>query len=44
MAPREVATAHIYKGVAPFIAIQVIGLLILSAFPALVLWLPKLIY
>ena len=44
VAPKEVTTAHIYKGVAPFIAIQVGALLILAAFPALVLWLPKLIY
>ena len=44
VAPKAVTTAHIYKGVAPFIAIQVGGLLILAAFPALVLWLPKLIY
>lgn len=44
VAPREVTTAQIYKGVAPFIAIQIGALLILSAFPALVLWLPKLIY
>jgi tripartite ATP-independent transporter DctM subunit len=44
VAPKEVTTAHIYKGVAPFIVIQVGALLILAAFPALVLWLPKLIY
>ena len=44
VAPKAVTTAHIYKGVAPFIVIQVGVLAILAAFPALVLWLPKLIY
>jgi len=44
VAPKEVTTGQIYKGVAPFIAIQVGALAILAAFPALVLWLPKLIY
>ncbi len=44
VAPKEVTTVHIYKGVMPFIAIQVLGLLMIAAFPALVLWLPKLIY
>ena len=44
VAPKEVTTFHIYGGVAPFIGIQVVGLVILALFPALVLWLPKLIY
>jgi TRAP-type mannitol/chloroaromatic compound transport system permease large subunit len=44
VAPKEVTTFHIYGGVAPFIAIQVLALIILALFPALVLWLPKLIY
>ncbi|HSR55138.1 MAG TPA: TRAP transporter large permease subunit, partial [Alphaproteobacteria bacterium] len=44
VAPKEVTTMHIYGGVSPFIAIQVVGLIILALFPALVLWLPRLIY
>jgi tripartite ATP-independent transporter DctM subunit len=44
VAPKEVTTFHIYGGVAPFIAIQVLALVILALFPGLVLWLPKLIY
>ncbi|MDX1484259.1 MAG: TRAP transporter large permease subunit [Alphaproteobacteria bacterium] len=44
VAPQSVTTLHIYSGVAPFIAIQVMALLILALFPALVLWLPRLIY
>jgi TRAP-type mannitol/chloroaromatic compound transport system permease large subunit len=44
VAPRSVETMHIYRGVAPFIVIQIVALAILAAFPAIVLWLPKLIY
>jgi tripartite ATP-independent transporter DctM subunit len=41
IAPPEVATRTIYQGVMPFVAIQLIGLLLTIAFPQLVLWLPK---
>jgi TRAP-type mannitol/chloroaromatic compound transport system permease large subunit len=44
VAPREVRTAQIYKGVAPFIAIQLLMLAALSLFPALATWLPGAIY
>ncbi len=44
VAPSAVTTMHIYRGVAPFIVIQIVALVILAAFPAIVLWLPKLIY
>ncbi|MCZ6884726.1 MAG: TRAP transporter large permease subunit [Alphaproteobacteria bacterium] len=44
VAPRSVETMHIYRGVAPFIVIQIVALAILAAFPAIVLWLPNLIY
>jgi tripartite ATP-independent transporter DctM subunit len=44
VAPKEVTTLHIYKGVMPFIVIQ-IGLLgLLAVYPNLVTWLPDLIY
>ncbi|DAB31655.1 MAG TPA: C4-dicarboxylate ABC transporter, partial [Sulfurospirillum sp. UBA11407] len=33
VAPPEVKTTHIYKGVMPFISIQVIVLIILTVFP-----------
>jgi len=42
--PPEVATSAIYRGVAPFIAIQLLVLIILALFPQLVLWLPRMIY
>jgi tripartite ATP-independent transporter DctM subunit len=41
-APPEVSTSHIYRGVLPFIAIQVLTLAALAAFPQLVLWFPNL--
>jgi len=43
-APDSVSTLQIYKGVIPFVAIQVLGLVILSIFPALTTWLPKVIF
>jgi TRAP-type mannitol/chloroaromatic compound transport system permease large subunit len=42
--PPSVATSSIYRGVAPFIGIQLLVLLILALFPQLVLWLPGLVY
>lgn len=44
VAPPEVSTAAIYRGVMPFVAIQLLALLILAAFPDLVTWLPDRIY
>lgn len=44
VAPPEVTTGDIYRGVAPFVVIQVIGLLILAAFPAIATWLPTIIF
>lgn len=38
VAPPEVTTAQIYRGVIPFIIIQLIGLLALVLFPGLVTW------
>jgi TRAP-type mannitol/chloroaromatic compound transport system permease large subunit len=42
VAPREVTTGHIYRGVAPFVLIQVIGIAILWAFPGIVTIVPDL--
>jgi len=40
-APPSVRMQHIYRGIVPFVAIQVIVLVILIAFPQLALWLPN---
>jgi len=44
VAPPEIQTRQIYKGVAPFIAIQVFALLLIAYFPELATWLPDKIY
>jgi tripartite ATP-independent transporter DctM subunit len=41
VAPASVSTAQIYRGVIPFVAIQLGVLLILALFPGLVTWLPE---
>ncbi len=44
VAPETVTTGQIYRGVMPFVGIQLLALLLLAVFPALVTWLPELIY
>jgi tripartite ATP-independent transporter DctM subunit len=44
VAPPEVTTPQIYRGVMPFVAIQLFTLLLLAVFPDLVTWLPNKIY
>ncbi|MCU4653543.1 TRAP transporter large permease subunit [Roseibacterium sp. SDUM158016] len=43
VAPPQVTTGHIYRGVVPFVLIQVIGLLLLYFFPGIVTILPDLL-
>lgn len=42
--PPEVSLTDIYKGVIPFICLQILGLILIALFPALVLWLPSVAY
>ncbi|MDZ7645300.1 MAG: TRAP transporter large permease subunit [Woeseiaceae bacterium] len=44
VAPPGVRTTQIYRGVIPFVGIQLLALVILAAFPGLVTWLPGQIY
>lgn len=44
VAPASVTTTQIYRGVIPFVAIQLGALLLLALFPELVTWLPGRIY
>jgi len=44
MAPAEVKLKDIYLSIIPFVAIMVVGLAIVMAFPELSLWLPGLVY
>jgi tripartite ATP-independent transporter DctM subunit len=43
VAPPGVTTRHIYMGVIPFIAMQILGLVLVFFFPQIALWLPKVI-
>ena len=42
--PPEISLGHIYKGVIPFVLLQLTGLGIVFAFPKLVTWLPAVAY
>ncbi|MEO1977616.1 MAG: TRAP transporter large permease subunit [Paracoccaceae bacterium] len=42
--PPSVSLAHIYKGIIPFVALQLLGLFIVFEFPALTTWLPSVAY
>ncbi len=44
VAPATVTTGQIYRGVIPFVGIQLLALLLLAAFPGIVTWLPGLLY
>ena len=44
VAPAEVATSDIYRGVIPFIGIQLMMLIVLALVPELATWLPSRIY
>ena len=41
VAPPEVTTTHLYKGIIPYVIIQLIALLIVILWPDIALWLPK---
>lgn len=43
VAPPSVTTGMIYRGVVPFIALQLIGLALVVIFPEIALWLPRAI-
>jgi TRAP-type mannitol/chloroaromatic compound transport system permease large subunit len=44
VAPDTVKTSDIYRGVAPFIVIQIFALAVLALFPDLATWLPKAVF
>jgi tripartite ATP-independent transporter DctM subunit len=43
VAPREVTTTDMYRGVVPFVTLQVMALVLLFFFPGIATWLPKAI-
>jgi tripartite ATP-independent transporter DctM subunit len=44
VAPDSVSTGMIYRGIIPFVVLQVIALALLFIFPELITWLPQVIY
>jgi TRAP-type mannitol/chloroaromatic compound transport system permease large subunit len=44
VAPPQVRTQDIYRGIVPFVLIQIGALVVLALFPKLALWLPKVLY
>ena len=43
VAPPEVRIQQIYKGIVPFVLIQLAGLGLIMAFPDIALWLPRVL-
>jgi tripartite ATP-independent transporter DctM subunit len=42
--PPEISTGHIYRGIIPFVIVQIIGLSIVVLYPQLATWLPKFVF
>ncbi len=43
-APPEITTAHIYRGVAPFIFLQILGVAVVWLAPEIATWLPSVVF
>jgi TRAP-type mannitol/chloroaromatic compound transport system permease large subunit len=44
VAPESYSMMHIYKGIMPFVLLQLLAMVILSIFPAVTTWLPELFF
>ena len=44
VAPEGVKMTHIYKGILPFVGLQIIGLVLIFMFPEIVTWLPSMFF
>jgi len=44
VAPNSISTGMIYKGVIPFVCLQILAIALLFIFPEIVTWLPKVLY
>ncbi len=42
--PPGITTGHIYRGIIPFVILQLIGLLVCALYPPLVTWLPRVVF
>jgi tripartite ATP-independent transporter DctM subunit len=44
VAPPEINIGHIYRGIIPFVVLQLFGLALLIIFPEIVTWLPSIVF
>ena len=44
VSPPQIKTGHIYRGIIPFVILQLLGLAIIAAWPELATWLPGFVY
>jgi len=44
VAPEGFTMGHIYRGILPFVMLQILGLIILGFFPGIVTWLPSIFF
>lgn len=44
VAPEEYEMGHVYRGILPFVGLQLIAIGIITAFPVIVTWLPELFF
>ncbi|MBW1646140.1 MAG: TRAP transporter large permease subunit [Deltaproteobacteria bacterium] len=44
VAPPEINIGHIYRGIIPFVALQLLGLVLLVIFPEIITWLPSVVF
>jgi tripartite ATP-independent transporter DctM subunit len=44
VAPPEVSTMQIYRGIVPFVGIQVVALIVIAAIPGMATWLPSVLF
>lgn len=44
VAPQGYTMMHIYRGIIPFVLLQVLGVILLAIFPELILWIPRLVF
>jgi TRAP-type mannitol/chloroaromatic compound transport system permease large subunit len=43
VAPKEIRIQQIYKGIVPFVLLQLLGLILVIAFPQIAMWLPNVL-
>ena len=44
VAPPEITVGHLYRGIVPFVILQLLGVAVIVGFPELVTWLPSVAY